>query len=53
MESKRTGKPSKHVTDTRAAAQRAKLDAQAEERRPNQRNRKRRKTNDSYSQLTE
>ncbi len=33
MESKRTGKPSKHVTDARAAAQRAKLDAQAEERR--------------------
>lgn len=32
MESKRTGKPSKHVTDARAAAQRAKLDAQAEER---------------------
>ena len=33
MESKRTGKPSKHVTDARATAQRAKLDAQAEERR--------------------
>ncbi len=33
MESKRAGKPSKHVTDARATAQRAKLDAQAEERR--------------------
>jgi len=33
MESKRTGKPSKHVADARATAQRAKLDAQAEERR--------------------
>ena len=33
MESKRTGKPSKYVTDARAAAQRAKLDAQAEEKR--------------------
>lgn len=35
MESKRTGKPSKHVTDARATAQRAKLDARAEERRTN------------------
>lgn len=33
MESKRTGKPSKYVTDARASAQRAKLDAQAEEKR--------------------
>ena len=36
MESKRTGKPSKHVTNARAAAQRAKLDAQAEEKQANE-----------------
>ena len=33
MESKQTPKPSKQVTEARAAAQRAKLDAQAESRR--------------------
>jgi hypothetical protein len=33
MTSKRPTQPSKHVTEARAAAQRAKLDAQAEARR--------------------
>ena len=33
MESQQPQKPSKHVTEARAAAQRAKLDAQAESRR--------------------
>ena len=33
MESQQPQKPSKNVTDARAAAQRAKLDAQAESRR--------------------
>ena len=33
MTSKRLTQPSKHVTEARAAAQRAKLDAQAEARK--------------------
>jgi hypothetical protein len=34
MEAKRSGKPSHHITEARAAAQRAKLDSQAQESPP-------------------
>lgn len=34
MEAKRSGKPSHHITEARAAAQRAKLDGQAQEGPP-------------------